>query len=267
MRRTYRLLASVKPTASQFLEPGAPTGLTGLRTHPSPRSTLVFLYRGTLDKLQALPEHSVYRQSTEAVTRHRLAAVEAAEPAGYADWLARATQLLHRHPDQFAVERTANIDGAAAWRAERGGSVFLVRRAPPRRDQRDVEWDGEIDEGPELEGTRTAEERADQVLSATRRPLEDREQVEWEDEPRLTAEQYVVPPRSAPPGGDGVEKDDGGSQADGRGLFLVGSRRLNTRLARASSRRSYKSPRGKISWSTSCSSPRCKRFPFPHPAK
>jgi len=191
MLRTFRLLASVKPAPSRFLEPGAPTGLTGLRTHSSPRSTLVFLYRSTLDKLQALPAHSAYRQSAEAVTRQRLAVVEAAKPEGYDAWLAQATRLLEAHPELFAVERTAAVDGAAAWRAERGGSTFLVRTEPARRDQRDVEWDGEIDEGPELEGVRTEEERAYQTISAARRPLEAAEPAEWVDEPQLTADQYV----------------------------------------------------------------------------
>ena len=92
MRRTFRLLASVKP--ARYLETGRPTGLAGLYSHPSPRSTLLFLYSSTLDKLKAVPEHSVYRQSVEALTKHRMAIVEAAVPPGYEEWASQARQLL-----------------------------------------------------------------------------------------------------------------------------------------------------------------------------
>ncbi|KAK1755789.1 ETC complex I subunit conserved region-domain-containing protein [Echria macrotheca] len=92
MRRTFRLLASVKP--ARYLEAGAPTGLTGLYTHPSPRSALLFLYSSTLDKLRAVPEHSVYRQSVEALTKHRMALVEATVPPGHEEWASRARTVL-----------------------------------------------------------------------------------------------------------------------------------------------------------------------------
>ncbi|KAK0643478.1 ETC complex I subunit conserved region-domain-containing protein [Cercophora newfieldiana] len=92
MRRTFRLLASVKP--ARYLETGRPTGLAGLYSHPSPRSTLLFLYSSTLDKLKAVPEHSVYRQSVEALTKHRMAIVESAVPPGYDEWAAKARTLL-----------------------------------------------------------------------------------------------------------------------------------------------------------------------------
>src|SRR6266487_2308508 len=67
MRATSRLFASVK--SGRFLEPNTQTGLTGLLTHPSPRPTLIFVYNSILDKLKALPETSVYRQSTESLTK------------------------------------------------------------------------------------------------------------------------------------------------------------------------------------------------------
>lgn len=92
MRRTFRLLASVKP--ARYFETGRPTGLTGLYNHPSPRSTLLFLYSSTLDKLKEVPDHSVYRQSVEAVTKHRMAIVEAAIPPGYDEWATKARNLL-----------------------------------------------------------------------------------------------------------------------------------------------------------------------------
>lgn len=65
------------------LAPFAPTGLTGVLTHPNPRPTLIALYNHTLTLLSQLPAHSVYRQSTENLTRHRLNLVEAVKPVGY----------------------------------------------------------------------------------------------------------------------------------------------------------------------------------------
>lgn len=184
MRRTLRLLASVKPTA-RYLEAGNPTGLTGLFTHPTPRSTLLYLYDTTLDKLKAVPEHSLYRQSVEALTKHRLAVVEAAVPPGYDAWVAKTRQLAAEHP-----ERVDTVDGAWAARVEHGGATFVIRKPVKKQDQRYEEWDGEIDEGPELEGPRTEEERKDQAVMAERRPLEEAQrQVEWEPEPQLTADQ------------------------------------------------------------------------------
>ena len=83
MRPTLRLLAAVKPT---HLTPNAPTGLTGLRNHPYPRYALVDLYSRTLAALQTLPDTSVYRQSCEALTKHRLSIVESVKPLGYDEW-------------------------------------------------------------------------------------------------------------------------------------------------------------------------------------
>ncbi|TPX06979.1 uncharacterized protein E0L32_011124 [Thyridium curvatum] len=187
MRRTLRLLASVKP--ARYLEPGTQTGLAGVYTHSSPRSALLYLYTHTLEKLKAFPEHSVYRQSVEALTKHRLAIVEASKPAGYDEWAERARKLIAENPGQFNVSASGRIDGAQAHRITIGGKEFLVRHIPPEKDQRYQEWDGEIDEGPELEGARTEEERKDQVLLATRKPLEEVKQIKWEDEPQLTADQ------------------------------------------------------------------------------
>lgn len=189
MRRTLRLLASVKP--ARYLEPGTQTGLAGVYTHSSPRSALLYLYTHTLEKLKAFPEHSVYRQSVEALTKHRLAIVEASKPAGYDEWAERARKLIAENPGQFNVSASGRVDGAQAHRITIGGKEFLVRHIPPEKDQRYQEWDGEIDEGPELEGARTEEERKDQVLLATRKPLEEVKQIKWEDEPQLTADQYV----------------------------------------------------------------------------
>ncbi|KAL1879421.1 hypothetical protein VTK73DRAFT_6953 [Phialemonium thermophilum] len=191
MRRTLRLFASVKPSAARYLETGTPTGLTGLRTHGSPRSTLLYLYATTLERLRgSIPEHSLYRQSVEALTRHRLALVQSVEPAGYAAWAERAAKLVEAHPEQFNVALEGRVDGIRALRLERNGDVFLLRQLPLREtDDRVQEWDGELDEGPEPEGSRSLEEKANQKLIAERQELGQSQQVQLEPEPQLTAEQ------------------------------------------------------------------------------
>ncbi|KAF2196504.1 NADH-ubiquinone oxidoreductase 29.9 kd subunit precursor [Delitschia confertaspora ATCC 74209] len=102
MRAASRLLASVKP--GQLLQPGTPTGLCGLRTHPSPRSTLLYLYNSTLEKLSQLPENSVYRQSTEALTKHRLKIIEATKPKGWDQWQERLGMILDEDPTGYNVK-------------------------------------------------------------------------------------------------------------------------------------------------------------------
>ncbi len=190
MRATLRLLAAVRPAAGRYLQTGAPTGLAGLNTHGTPRSTLLFLYTSTLDKLRAAPEHSVYRQSVEALTRHRLALVEGVVPAGHAEWAARAEKLLGEHPEQFNVAAgEGSVSGARALQVERDGRAFVVHRVPGEEDMRYQEWDGEVDEGPELEGSRTLKEREDLRHIFERRDISDVEGVEWEAEPQLTADQ------------------------------------------------------------------------------
>jgi NADH dehydrogenase (ubiquinone) 1 alpha subcomplex subunit 5 len=93
------LLANVKP--ARYLEPHTPIGLTGLTTHPSPRPTLIHVYRQTLEKLKAFPETSVYRKSTEALTRHRLQIIESTKPPGFDAWFERAKETVAKHPEHF----------------------------------------------------------------------------------------------------------------------------------------------------------------------
>ncbi|QKX60638.1 uncharacterized protein TRUGW13939_07784 [Talaromyces rugulosus] len=99
MRSALRLLANVKP--ARYLEPNTPIGLTGLTTHPSPRPTLIHVYRQTLEKLKTFPETSVYRKSTEALTRHRLQIIESTKPPGFDAWFERAKETVAKHPEHF----------------------------------------------------------------------------------------------------------------------------------------------------------------------
>ncbi|KAK7957045.1 uncharacterized protein PG986_006267 [Apiospora aurea] len=178
MRRTLRLLADVKPAATRYLNAGNPTGLTGLYTATSPRSTLLYLYNTTLEKLQAAPETSLYRQSVEALTKHRMSIIEAAEPPGHAEWAERAKKILEQHPDGFKIENRAARDGARMQVVQRGGQTYMMRHAPQEKDIRHEEWDGEIDEGAELEGPRSEAERADQELIFERQPMDTGKRVE-----------------------------------------------------------------------------------------
>ncbi|KAJ6444231.1 NADH-ubiquinone oxidoreductase 29.9 kDa subunit [Purpureocillium lavendulum] len=181
MRPTLRVLA-------RYLEPGTPTGLTGLWTHGTPRSTLLYLYGSTLNKLQSIPESSLYRQSVEAVTKHRMSLVEQTVPPGYNEWSVKARELVAKNAEQFRVA-SGRVDGSEARTVKLGDRIFVVGAKHEEGDVRIEEWDGEEDEGGELEGIRTPAERKDQVIWAERKPLEDHEKVEWEDEPQLTAEQ------------------------------------------------------------------------------
>ncbi|TRX96719.1 hypothetical protein FHL15_002385 [Xylaria flabelliformis] len=189
MRRTLRLLANVKP--ARYLDAGNPTGLTGLYTHSSPRSSLLFLYSHTLEKLQQFPESSLYRKSVEAQTKHRMAILEAAVPPGYQEWAEHAQKVVEENPEEFNIATSAKIDGAKAIRVISGGSVFIHRTDPQQKDSRYEEWDSERDEGNGNEGLRGAEEREDPRLDSLyeRKPLEIPSQVKWEPEPQMTADQ------------------------------------------------------------------------------
>ena len=58
-----------------------PTGITGLQQRPQPRNQLIRAYNETLESLKDIPEHAVYRQAVEALTKDRLKIVESTEDA------------------------------------------------------------------------------------------------------------------------------------------------------------------------------------------
>ena len=179
MRLAFRLLADVK-SGTKFLEAGTPTGLTGLFTHPSPRSTLLYLYGATLDHLKAFPEYSVYRQSTEALTKHRQSIIEQIKPAGYDEWAQRAQKLIEEHPKAFEGIQ-ANLA-----RGRVGEQTFVrVKNTQPVEEK---EWDGEINAAT-LEGSRTESEGAWNARMMRRNTPETQESVEWEPEPPLNEHQ------------------------------------------------------------------------------
>jgi len=169
---------------AKFLEPGAPTGLAGLRTHPAPRSTLIYLYSSTLSKLGAVPAQSPYRQATEALTKQRLAAVEALKPDGFDAWYDRARAQIEAHREKVGG------DDALAY----GGRSFVMARIfEPEVDEREkaAEWDGEPEGKPTEEGPRSQEVRDREMAEATEETAASREELPAVDpEPMLTHEQY-----------------------------------------------------------------------------
>ena len=173
MRNTLRLLAIVKP--GRYLEAGNPTGLTGLFTHPAPRSTLLYLYGATLDKLKAFPDHSVYRQSTEALTKHRMKIIESIKPEGYEEWAKQAAEKIEKFPEAFQP-------GGNYIRKTAGSQDFVSLE---EHDDEDQEWTS-------LEGTRSSEEKAaETALLQKGRRTDYSKDVQWEPEPPLEASQYV----------------------------------------------------------------------------
>jgi hypothetical protein len=179
MRASLRLLAKVKP--GTFLEANTPTGLTGLTTHPAPRPALILTYRQTLEKLQQLPASSVYRQSTEALTKQRLSIVESTKPAGYEEWLSRVQKQISASPE--AYKSMKGPDG-----------TYAHGRIPKERS--DV-WDGIVTRSSALDTGNFTEQAA---LERGRRIQEeveiaDKPEVptvdDLETEPPLDAAQYV----------------------------------------------------------------------------
>lgn len=185
MRAAIRLLASVKP--GRFLEAGNPTGLTGLFTHPSPRSTLIALYSETLDKLETFPEHSVYRQSAEAITRHRLKIVDSVKPESYEAWSERARKRIEAHPELFPAQKDSS-GGMSVL----DGRIAINTDTSAETDDREIEWDGERMVAT-AEGVRTEDEKAYQgLLGGEKSSLKTNDKVAtWEPEPPLEAKQYV----------------------------------------------------------------------------
>ncbi|PWY73656.1 NADH-ubiquinone oxidoreductase 299 kDa subunit [Aspergillus heteromorphus CBS 117.55] len=185
MRSTFRLLANVKP--ARYLEPFAPTGLAGLTTHPSPRPTLIFLYTATLNKLKAFPESSVYRKSTETLTRHRLQIVESTKPPGFDAWLERVKKVVAAEPERFASLRRED------------GSYAAFQRKDGSDNPRGSEWDGESIEATSEGPARTAAEEARWTAALEESVKIDpkvesdfyNEQMKWENEPALEAEQVA----------------------------------------------------------------------------
>lgn len=183
MRHASRLLA-------RYLEPGVPTGLTGLWTHFAPRSALLSIYTTTLAKLQTFPESSLYRQSVESLTKHRLTLVERTAPAGYEEWVNKLREVIAEHPNHFHPVGE-NVAGSSLRTFHLGGQTYVIPQRRAQKDIRDEEWDGEVDDGPLVEGQRTAEEKSDLVSGVKEDPLPSDVQAHLSSEPQLTVSQIA----------------------------------------------------------------------------
>ena len=179
MRSSARLFASV----AKYLEPNTPTGLTGLSTHPAPRPALIYTYRQTLKTLQRIPANSVYRQSVENLTKHRLAIVESEVPEGYDAYKERVIKQIEARPEAYG--KLKNDDGtySAEW-------VSL---------QKAVSWDGEVSRKSAYNNVSTGLADAEAKAKAIQAEFEREDKIELEGvlptvddleaEPPLTAEQ------------------------------------------------------------------------------
>ena len=171
-------------TEAKFLTAGAPTGLTGLLTHPSPRPTRLVLYKKTLSRLQTLPESSSYRASATALTQHRLSIVEKIIPAGYEEWKVKAQAILEEH--EGILDDTNEFDGH-----EIDGEILVTQNLIEEVDELEQSWDGETG-GPELEGTRMPSERNFEIMGDKKHfagLIRKREGVKWDPEPGLDSAQ------------------------------------------------------------------------------
>ena len=183
MRRSLRLLASVA-TRSTY-EAGHPTGLTGLYTHKSPRSTLLYLYSTTLDRLKEFPEGSVYRASTEALTKHRMNIIESVKPAGLTEWQQRVSQLCDKYPE--AVRRIKTLEGTS----QDDFNIIYYEPAPEQQwRSEDDRVNAEYKRRPQPEGPREFSEVSDRGRELARDTVkEEASRIHIEAEPALTMEQ------------------------------------------------------------------------------
>ena len=172
MRVTLRLLASVK--SGRYLQPGHPTGLTGLFNHPSPRSALIYVYGSTLERLKSLPEHSVYRQSTEAITKHRLQIIQSIKPEGYEEWAKRAAETLEKFPEAFKPGGTYQYQSI-------GGEPYVSLRDGGQYESENEEANAES----------AYPERVEPPAGAPGEMTEMRDIPGWEGQPPLEAAQCV----------------------------------------------------------------------------
>jgi NADH dehydrogenase (ubiquinone) 1 alpha subcomplex subunit 5 len=156
--------------------------LTGLHTHPAPRSTLIYLYSSTLSKLEQIPESSVYRQATEALTKKRLAIIEAVKPIGFDAWEARMKHTVDNLGDQIGPKGLAY----------EGRQFILARMWKKEKNVADMEWDG-LKPSKGLDGPKTQAEM-DQLHAAEDKlkAADDLARPSLEPEPLLTVEQYVL---------------------------------------------------------------------------
>ncbi|OQO05460.1 hypothetical protein B0A48_09229 [Cryoendolithus antarcticus] len=179
MRYSLRLLAQVE-RSTRFLEAGAPTGLAGLLTHSAPRSTLLYLYNDTLEKLKQFPESSVYRQSTEALTKHRLRILEEVKPEGLEEWQSRIQSAIDAFPNAFRKVPTSIADK----------SFNIIWRPHATEGSASADYDEEYSGVSHLEGPKYEDDKQNLGTAMARDMRAEGEKIpRIEAEPSLTGEQ------------------------------------------------------------------------------
>jgi len=92
------------------------TGIYGLHVHPDPLPELITTYESTLSVLSAVPQTSVYRQSAEALTRHKLNIVK-----GVNGDIAQAEKRLNEgqieESLEIAVDELSLVAKMVEWKA------------------------------------------------------------------------------------------------------------------------------------------------------
>ncbi|KAF9512609.1 hypothetical protein BS47DRAFT_1345210 [Hydnum rufescens UP504] len=92
------------------------TGITGLPVHENPIPALTQTYRSTLALLQKdVPESSVYRQSVEALTQHRLSILENAKEDDVLKLIGAAEREYHLVEKMDRVESVSGPFLANTW--------------------------------------------------------------------------------------------------------------------------------------------------------
>jgi len=113
-------------------------------------------------------------------------------PEGWKEWNEKAQRTIAEHPEVFNTPpNTLPHDGEKFKKVTHNGQSFVITKPEVGLDDIEDEWDGEDDNGWDLEGVRSAEERKDQGKHDPNRARRGGESkvVELEKEPMLTVEQ------------------------------------------------------------------------------
>ena len=142
--------------------------------------------RSTLSSSSAASDvYKRQRQSTEALSKHRLAVLESINPQGLEEWQARVQAAVDAHPEAFRKIPISTPSDPAGDK-----SFNIVWRAHAAEGMKTQEWDDEAVGKPSPEGPRNEEEKQGLAESMQRDLREENAKIpRIEPEPALTAEQ------------------------------------------------------------------------------
>ena len=103
-----------------------PTGITGLHPNPQARAQLIRVYNATLESLKDIPEHAVYRQAVEALTKERLKIVESSEDTNAIE--AKIGQGLVEEVIDAAEKELMLVEKIKQWKPYRNYLLVLICR-------------------------------------------------------------------------------------------------------------------------------------------